>query len=103
MLQAIATCACRRRAQLSSAGRHSLQQPGEDPLMRMRRALQALGTGVVLASGLVFLANAAPLMIIGNDEKVLWDDAGKPILSPAGKDSVLLVDLADPLNPKIVA
>src|SRR5262249_59812673 len=48
-------------------------------------------------------AQAAPYMIIGNDEKILWDDAGKPVLSPPGKDSVLIVDLADPLNPKIVA
>jgi DNA-binding beta-propeller fold protein YncE len=42
-------------------------------------------------------------MIVGNDEKVLWDDAGKLVLSPPGKDSVLIVDLADPMNPKIVA
>jgi DNA-binding beta-propeller fold protein YncE len=45
---------------------------------------------------------AGPLMIVGNDEKVLWDDQGKPILSPPGKDSVSIVDLADPMNPKIV-
>ncbi len=31
------------------------------------------------------LAQAAPLMIVGNDEKLLWDDAGKPLLSPTGK------------------
>jgi len=42
-------------------------------------------------------------MIVGNDEKLLWDDNGKPIISPAGKDSVLIVDLAEPENPKIVA
>ena len=34
---------------------------------------------------------------------MLWDDNGKPIISPAGKDSVLIVDLAEPENPKIVA
>ena len=55
---------------------------------------------LALAAGLV---QAAPLMIVGNDEKLLWDDDGKPIISPAGKDSVLSVDLADPENPKIVA
>jgi DNA-binding beta-propeller fold protein YncE len=48
-------------------------------------------------------ARAEPLMIVGNDEKLLWDDNGKAVLSPAGKDSVLIVDLADPENPKIVA
>jgi DNA-binding beta-propeller fold protein YncE len=47
-------------------------------------------------------AQAAPLMIVGNDEKILWDDNGKPVLSPPGKDSVLIVDLADPENPKII-
>ncbi len=47
-------------------------------------------------------AQAAPFMIVGNDEKILWDDTGKPVLSPVGKDSVLLVDLANPLAPKIV-
>ncbi len=48
-------------------------------------------------------AKAAPFMIVGNDEKLLWDDDGKPILSPPGKDSVLIVDLAEPEEPKIVA
>jgi DNA-binding beta-propeller fold protein YncE len=42
-------------------------------------------------------------MIVGNDEKVLWDGDGKVVLSPAGKDSVLIVDLANPESPKIVA
>ena len=42
-------------------------------------------------------------MIVGIDEKVLWDDDGKPVLSPAGKDAVLIVDLANPESPKIVA
>jgi len=46
---------------------------------------------------------AGPYMIVGNDEKLSWDAAGKAVLSPPGKDSVLIVDLADPLNPKIVA
>ncbi len=46
---------------------------------------------------------AAPYMIVGNDEKVLWDDTGKLVLSAPGKDSVLLVDLANPEEPKIVA
>jgi DNA-binding beta-propeller fold protein YncE len=51
----------------------------------------------------VHVAHAGPLMIVGNDEKLLWDDNSKPIISPAGKDSVLIVDLAEPENPKIVA
>src|SRR6516165_3393578 len=61
-------------------------------------------------SGVTFLAiasfgsvQAAPFLIVGNDEKLLWDDQGKPIVSPAGKDSVLILDLANPESPKIVA
>src|SRR5258708_25822796 len=42
-------------------------------------------------------------MVVGNDGRVLWDDQLKPLLSPPGRDSVLIVDLADPMNPKIVA
>jgi DNA-binding beta-propeller fold protein YncE len=49
------------------------------------------------------LAQSAPLMIVGNDEKVLFDGDGKALLSPAGKDSVVILDLADPENPKTVA
>jgi DNA-binding beta-propeller fold protein YncE len=48
-------------------------------------------------------AQAAPFMIVGNDEKLIWDAEGKPVMSPPGKDSVVIIDLADPMNPKIVA
>jgi DNA-binding beta-propeller fold protein YncE len=70
--------------------------------MRARVVAGALGVAAVFAFGLG-AARAAPFLIVGNDEKVLWDDAGKTVLSPAGKDSVVILDLADPLNPKIVA
>ncbi len=55
--------------------------------------------GVVLG---VTAARAAPFMIVGDDEKVGFDN-GKTIVSPPGKDAILIVDLADPLSPKIVA
>ncbi|MBV8697045.1 MAG: YncE family protein [Bradyrhizobium sp.] len=42
-------------------------------------------------------------MIVGLDEKILWDDEGKPILAADGKDQVLIVDLANPEDPKIAA
>ena len=60
----------------------------------------------VAAAALVFgsiVAQAAPFMIVGNDEKQGFDDSGKAILSMPGKNSVLIVDLANPLSPKIVA
>ena len=46
----------------------------------------------------------AELMIVGNDQKVTWDDAGKPVFSAPGEDTVSIVDIgADPANPQIVA
>jgi DNA-binding beta-propeller fold protein YncE len=48
-------------------------------------------------------ANAAPYMIIGNDEKPGTDAQGKPVVNPTGQDTVLIVDLAQPETPKIVA
>ena len=74
------------------------------PIKRSGAVLLATATTGVFLSVVSFsLAHAAPLMVVGNDEKVLWDDEGKPVLSPAGKDSVLIVDLANPEDPKIVA
>jgi DNA-binding beta-propeller fold protein YncE len=66
--------------------------------------LKALKLAAMMCVALgVTAARAAPFMIVGNDEKVIWDADGKTVLSPPGKDSVLIVDLADPLDPKIVA
>jgi DNA-binding beta-propeller fold protein YncE len=62
-----------------------------------------LGAAILLCSSSLNLGYAKPFMIVGNDEKLLWDDDGKPVLSAPGKDSVLIVDLADPEDPKIVA
>src|ERR1700688_1204929 len=63
----------------------------------------SLGAAILLCSSIVNLAHAEPFMIVGLDEKIVWDDDGKPVLSPAGKDQVLIVDLANPESPKIVA
>jgi len=62
----------------------------------------ALATIMLCAAGLNH-AYAKPFMIVGLDEKVWWDDDGKTVLSMPGKDSVLIVDLANPEDPKIVA
>ena len=44
------------------------------------------------------------LMLVANDQKILWDDAGKPVMMAPGQDNVLVVDIGtDPLAPKIVA
>jgi DNA-binding beta-propeller fold protein YncE len=46
---------------------------------------------------------AAELMIVGNDEKITWDDAGKPVFLPPGKDTVSIVDISDREAPRIIA
>ncbi|HET7848333.1 MAG TPA: YncE family protein [Pseudolabrys sp.] len=64
--------------------------------------LLSLGAAALAAAG-VKSVSAAPFLIVGNDEKVLWDDKGKAVLHPAGNDSVVILDLADPENPKTIA
>src|ERR1700761_4506001 len=63
----------------------------------------SLGAAILVGSSGLNLAHAAPFMIVGIDEKVTWDDEGKTILASPGKDQVLIVDLANPESPKIVA
>jgi DNA-binding beta-propeller fold protein YncE len=48
-------------------------------------------------------AIAAPYMIVGNDEKFGTDAQGKPVVNPAGNDTVVIFDLATPEDPKVVA
>jgi DNA-binding beta-propeller fold protein YncE len=62
----------------------------------------ALAT-TMLCGAAVTSVHAKPFMIVGIDEKVTWDNDGKTILAAPGKDSVLIVDLANPEDPKIVA
>src|SRR5712692_2202874 len=62
-----------------------------------------LGVAILLCGSSLNLAYAKPFMIVGSDEKVWWDDDGKPVLSAPGKDTVLILDLANPESPKIVA
>ncbi|WP_245326870.1 YncE family protein [Bradyrhizobium sacchari] len=62
-----------------------------------------MATAILLGTSLLSSVHAKPLMIVGLDEKLLWDDNGKPILAAPGKDQVLIVDLAAPESPKIIA
>jgi DNA-binding beta-propeller fold protein YncE len=63
----------------------------------------SVGAAILFGSASLNLAHAKPFMIVGNDEKVWWDDDGKTILSAPGKDTILIVDLTNPEDPKIVA
>ena len=70
--------------------------------MTLSKTIRLFGAAALFALSAV-AAQAAPFMIVGNDEKQGFADDGKAILSLPGKDSVLIVDLANPLSPKIVA
>jgi DNA-binding beta-propeller fold protein YncE len=65
--------------------------------------ISSLSVGLFLALAGFNSLSAAPYLIVGNDEKLLWDDKGAAVLHPAGKDSVVILDLANPENPKVVA
>lgn len=58
-----------------------------------------------VAGTLFGLAGAAhaDLLITGNDEKLTWDDAGKGVNHPPGKDTVSIIDIRDRAKPRIVA
>ncbi len=73
---------------------------------------KTLGWGICVVFAAIVLAGCATapmagkreLILVGNDQKVLWSDAGKPTLLAPGNDNVLVVDIGtDPLAPKIVA
>jgi DNA-binding beta-propeller fold protein YncE len=58
-----------------------------------------------IAAGLALPAIAqAELMIVGNDQKVSWDAAGKVVAAAPGGDTISIVDIgSDPANPSILA
>ena len=72
-------------------------------MLASRTAGLSLGAAILLASSSLNLAHAKPFMIVGLDEKTSWDADGKVLLSADGKDSVLILDLANPESPKTVA
>ncbi len=45
----------------------------------------------------------AQFLVIGDDNKLQWNDAGKPVFTEPGKDEVVIVDIKDRESPKIVA
>ena len=61
-------------------------------------------TGAALAAALMTMAGAAQaqLLISGNDEKQTWDQAGKAVFMPPGKDTVSIIDISNRTKPRIV-
>lgn len=68
-------------------------------LQRRAAPVLALLCGLAVTTAV----RAAPFMIVGDDEKPGTDAQGKPMVNPTGNDAVLIVDLANPEAPKIVA
>ncbi|MEO9190810.1 MAG: beta-propeller fold lactonase family protein [Acetobacteraceae bacterium] len=71
--------------------------------MLSRTLRGTIAASALLAALPVAAAYAAPFMIVGDDEKLVWNDQGAAVVKPTGNDNVLIVDLADPENPRIVA
>ena len=68
----------------------------------MRSLLQgSVAAGLMLAAAAPVFA--APYLIVGNDEKLSVDAQGKTTVNPSGKDTVVILDLAQPEAPKVVA
>src|ERR1700737_1361622 len=79
----------------------SIRENATMPVHRVAKL--SLAAAILLCTPSLNLALAKPFMIVGLDEKVWFDDDGKNILSPPGKDQVLIVDLANPEAPPIAA
>jgi len=70
----------------------------------MRHGLGWYGAAVaVFVFGVGASAVQAQLMIVGNDEKITFDENNKAVNHEPGKDSVSIVDISKPDAPKIVA
>ena len=66
----------------------------------LRLSALSAAAGILLASA---GAARAHFLFTGNDEKVSFDEnTGKTITHPAGKDTVSIIDIADPAKPKII-
>jgi len=42
-------------------------------------------------------------IVVGIDNKVFWDENGKPLFSAPGKDAVVVLDIKDRMNPRVAA
>jgi DNA-binding beta-propeller fold protein YncE len=69
-------------------------------------AAPALAAALAVLAGCANMTPTVPqrqLMLVANDEKQSWNDAGVVQLAPQGRDSVQLIDIGtDPLAPRSV-
>ena len=61
--------------------------------------------GVTALATMIGMATSAQAQIIisGNDEKSSFNDAGKLVVGPPGKDTVSIIDIGNRANPRILA
>jgi hypothetical protein len=70
----------------------------------VRTLVKFLARGAAAGALLVPAGAArAQLLITGNDEKVWFDETGKTVNQPPGKDTVSIIDIREPTKPRIVA
>jgi DNA-binding beta-propeller fold protein YncE len=68
-------------------------------MLRQAR-VSAQVTGLLLG---LSVSAQAQFLVIGDDNKLHWDDAGKPVFTEPGKDEVVIVDIKNRQSPTIVA
>lgn len=74
--------------------------------MNIRNVCTAMACALLLSACAQMPAGPGQreLMIVGNDEKVSWDEKGQVVLGAPGRDTVSIVDIGtDPLAPRIIA
>jgi DNA-binding beta-propeller fold protein YncE len=70
--------------------------------MRLFRTTNRLVAATILTMGVGSVAAHAQLMIIGNDQKVVFTE-GKPTIQAPGKDTLAIFDISNPVAPREVA
>jgi DNA-binding beta-propeller fold protein YncE len=69
----------------------------------MSKTVSACAALLALATLSAPVAARADLLVVGNDEKTVWDDAGKPVFKAPGNDTISILDLAKPATPATIA
>jgi DNA-binding beta-propeller fold protein YncE len=64
------------------------------------RAIQGAAVGAVSLASIA--AAQAQILITGNDEKRSWNETGKTLPLPPGKDSVSIIDIRNRVEPHII-
>jgi hypothetical protein len=69
----------------------------------MKAFLRLLVLGASAGAFLAWSGSApAQLLITGNDERASFDETGKTVTHPPGKDTVSIIDIREPTKPLIV-